>query len=728
MSKIVESGLARNIPVVGPAIDTALDAVTNNPIANQGKPDEKTGDLKIESKPENIESMGFDINAQLGSFAQMLGISNADAKKIADNMIENNQGLPSTIYRYLTQVAQLIIQANAQVNAGIVLAGHLLNKFNGHVEMALDVYKTISKYASENKGIQLVELAAAVANNPNIPYTQQLIFMASAKNPGYPPEVPTDLMAAFSLVGQPNNPAAIQAYQYAKIHQRTKLLQEMAQLNFDQTVMNIKMVSDQAAQKEIMKISNIFKNAQHNKIFVKFMSSFLYLSEVASAVSSATIGQGKMQLRRDQINPAKASVEKKNIVTAAPNNSGGLQKLQINMPGMSGTPTTSSGVSGQAGGTIPNPAATPQMGSTSVQGQAAATANPYATPAAGLPSNAYPNLQPMELLGTAILKYLGDERNGTTGILQNKSALCEKAFGEENYTADDDKTLFHPQSGLATPEELEAMVVDFQQDIAKAKQCLAQYAPMFYNSTTAINPGETSGDIQQTKEAKQLQIAKWSQFIQAYEQMANILVSYLPIKKEINLEMLNLQEMEVAIQEFSGGGTGEQMIQSTMWKDILVYIKELEYIADLYGAAMQNIYSQLEQFQNNPSMAQFLGTWVKRLSIKQRWYNAQAKKKQMGLMFSSMPGVQMEQLMAPQSSGGRMSSFDNINLFKVAELQVLEKKSDIFKDDEDEKEVDADARMQGYWDDLLPGYGTVLEHPQQNRKKRIKYRVKKRIQ
>jgi hypothetical protein len=713
-------------------VKNTINKIINNPIVDQVKADPKTGDLKAEEKTKNLMEVGFDINAALANLAN-LGIPEPDAKAIFDDAQTNRLGLPSTIYRYLSEVAKLIMQANANPASGIALARHLLIKFPLNTDMALDVYGTIAKYAGENPSIGLIDMAAKAASDPSYPYITDLMKFATFTSENWlHVKIPGDLMAAFATMAQPNNPVLQKTYLNAKNLQLVQRQQEMLQIKFDEAIRNIKYVANQKAAERIKKITEWFDEYEHNPTFIKSVMFGLMWGEVASAISGATIGQGKMELRRENVKTPKGSADKPKQVLAAQNPQSNLQIL----PGMQ------SQVQGLAGGQPLPPSTPPQMGSNVVGQQAAqqgtvlnqqlgATTNLYGLQASVTPDTWVKFVQPYQVQSTKL-----DFLIGPKGAIPIQIESCKQLMGKENLSGDQEISIFESQSmGQGTPEQLAEAGKYLSDLIAQAWKLFNDVSKTLEYVTKSPLPPNDAAQLREPLEAFLAQKNKSERDIVGFEQMAVMFDAVAPILREINLLSFKKTNLDKAISRFGGGGANG-LLQATTWPLVWQKIGLLNQIAGLYMKCINSIDDKM-QSNKKPYLQQFLYQQKSNFYLHGQELQREALDLEMSTMFQHIPGVTPQALMGAgggASGGGgglRGSSLNNINLIKLAETEEVKEKSEIFSEDEDDtnkdddKETTADAKMQNYWDNLLPGYGTVLEHPQKNRFKRIKYKFKK---
>jgi hypothetical protein len=306
----------------------------------------------------------------------------------------------------------------------------------------------------------------------------------------------------------------------------------------------------------------------------------------------------------------------------------------------------------------------------------------------------------------------------TLNMCVNQLAEVDSAFNallgsEETKTEGLGSTqgLMEDTSGLLSPEEMVGIGNYGEQIANQALGLIPKITAIFIKVASTVAPGQNQEKINQVKTMQRSNIQKIkfkAAIFQKSKSRAILLSTVAPYQRNIDILKPKFNQIEMEWKTYSEIGTYGQ----NMYPLFLMFESYAQKFMSLYMGMIQSLSS-------------------KRIALAQagdanfvKWVDMQIQKTQMKYVQIQLEVQEKRKSLIPQEFSGQVgtaafnwgggpqasNSYDNIRLSE---------------EDDDTIFRDADKKLKGYFNDLLSGYGTILEKPWKYRKKRIKFKLKK---
>jgi hypothetical protein len=289
-----------------------------------------------------------------------------------------------------------------------------------------------------------------------------------------------------------------------------------------------------------------------------------------------------------------------------------------------------------------------------------------------------------------------------------------------------------------TPDEIEAEAKKFKAlidntvsiniNLKQTLNILSQQIAEIFGKYPSTDNTVTSQTVKVGLDKKYISLNNDLQILRNNKMIAIVFITYGPIKRQINLLETKLAELEAESRYWSNSGGLFGNLQKTQVYPVVMQIVQVK------GQIIQLLQKGIDKFNsiqdiNTPdnvsSNRTLIAQYTRKLYMEIQKHQRDIKDLLGQLMFqgmdnSNLPGIMTQ---SPVAS-------TNNKLVKLAE-DTFKETDKFILDKEEEPEVkdklnfkDADAELEKYWNDLLPGYGSALEHPNKNRNKYIPYKPK----
>lgn len=662
--------------------------------------------LKIENRPNAPIEMGMDQNMAIAAL-ESYGFSRERALLECKRIEAGGFGEPRFIYDYLNQAATL------GATVGVVVSSkeyfdfvmYMLAKAAGNPQVALTYLKTITDFAKQSPGANLMQVAIDIANGRTSDATAA-IYMTSLGDKKMNPILVTKFM---EFIGNPNGPLLAEMQNYIRTRHKRRVDQQLFELKFDLALSKMM----EGVERDVTnRFSGWIKGFEDNRLIQNTLkaASLVYKGALIWNTMSQSTGMYGKGFLEDGSGLAKKSDAIGKIRLAA-------------APVAPVAPTAADSVAPQGG--IPTGATVYTNNYTDLLNGIANT-------------NSVPPAQQKQLLTS--LSQIAQK----TVMAEQSLATCENIYKNiiEQLNAQEDSGDNYSVSVrnlgvplLDTPELSQRASVMNQQANAAA-QTVYELFNLVRATIDTLNAIPTTYLDSQTKanaiinaNNRLSELQSQEQRALNYEAFGIFWLAYLPIQREITKVQVDLKYIIKQRETWSAdnsalGGLMKASLYPLVSQEIALYRE----IIRLNTIGINAIQQKGLVNQRNANIAAMLINKMKdirniNMSLDLKIQQLMTQLSSQDMKATTAPGLQVQSPFASNSSDRmiRTSKFKKVNkLVMYAE--------DKEPDEEDKMFRDSDEVSEKYWNDLYdddPPYGTELEHPEKHRKDKEHKRRKK---